>query len=81
MDSSALSYEKDIKPLFTATDQAHMGFMFDLWSYEEVKSNANDIYDATSNQRMPPSPPQGEGPWSQDKVDLFKKWMDEGFPP
>ena len=81
MDSSTLSYEKDIKPLFTATDQAHMSFMFDLWSYEEVKNNANDIYDAVSHQRMPPSPPHGEGPWTQDKIDLFKKWMDEGFPP
>jgi tyrosinase len=78
MDSSALSYEKDIRPLFTATDQAHMSFMFDLWSYEEVKSNATEIYDAVSNQTMPPPP---EGPWSQAQVDTFKNWMDDGFQP
>lgn len=81
MRKTALSYEKDIKPLFTATDRDHMSFMFDLWSYEEVKSNASDIYDAVSNQRMPPSPPQGEGPWTQDQIDTFKTWMDDGFQP
>ena len=78
MDSSALSYEKDIRPLFTATDQAHMSFMFDLWSYEEVKSKATEIYDAVSHQRMPPAP---GGPWSQDQIDTFKSWMDDGFQP
>jgi len=78
MDSSALSYEKNIRPLFTATDQAHMSFMFDLWSYEEVKSTATEIYDAVSNQTMPPPP---KGPWSQDQIDTFKTWMDDGFQP
>jgi len=34
-----------------------------------------------SNGRMPPGPPQGEGPWSQDKVDRFKQWMDGGYQP
>ena len=73
-----LSFEKDIKPLMTAADQQHMLFMFDLWSYDEVKDNAGDIYDSVSNGRMPPA--QQGGPWSKDKVDLFKQWMDDGYP-
>jgi hypothetical protein len=56
-----------------------MLFMFDLWSYGEVKDNADDIHDSVSSGRMPPS--QAGGPWSKDKVDLFKQWMDDGYQP
>jgi hypothetical protein len=73
-----MSFDKDIKPLLTEVDRDHMLFMFDLWSYKDVKDNADDIYDAVSNGRMPPAPP---GPWSKDKVDLFKEWMDGGSQP
>jgi hypothetical protein len=76
-----VSFDKDIKPLMTEADHEHMLFMFDLWSYKDVKDNADDIYDAVSNGRMPPGPPRGEGPWSKDKVDLFKHWMDDGCQP
>lgn len=74
-----VSFDKDIKPLISATDREHMEFMFDLWSIKDVKDNADDIYDAVSKGRMPP-PGQG-GPWSKDKVDLFKQWIDDGFQP
>lgn len=74
-----VSFDKDIKPLFTATDRDHMEFMFDLWSYKDAKDNANDIYDAVSGGRMPPA--GSGGPWSQDKIALFKQWMDDGYQP
>lgn len=74
-----VSFDKDIKPLMTEKDREHMEFMFDLWSYKDVKDNADDVYDSVSNGRMPP--PQGGGPWSKDKVDLFKQWMDDGYQP
>jgi hypothetical protein len=73
-----VSFDKDIKPLFTETDRDHMEFMFDLWSYKDAKSNADDIYDAVSNGRMPP---QAGQQWSKDKVDLFKQWIDDGYQP
>lgn len=76
-----VSFENDIKPMMTGKDREHMLFMFDLHSYKDVKDNADDIYDSVSNERMPPRPPQGEGPWSKDKVDLFKQWMDGGYQP
>lgn len=76
MYESTPGYVADIKPLFTETDRAHMNFMFDLWTYDDVKNNATDIYDAVSNGRMPP-----DEPWSQDKIDKFKAWMDGGFLP
>jgi hypothetical protein len=54
----------------------------DLSNYDDVKNNAGAIYDRVKSTddgfRMPPPP---DPPWSQDKIDLFKRWMDEGFPP
>jgi hypothetical protein len=78
----ALSYQKDIKPMFTATDQDHMlnqQGMFDLWNYDDVKSNADAIYQAVKSGRMPP--PGTEPRWDTAKVQKFKQWMDEGYPP
>jgi len=76
-----VSFDKDIKPLITEVDRNHMLFMFDLWSYKDVKDNADEIYDSVSNGRMPPPPPGGDGPWSNDKTDLFKQWIDGGCQP
>ena len=73
-----VSYASDIKPLFTEIDQKHMKFMFDLWSYDDVKANANEIFDSISNRRMPPPTPQGEGPWSDVNIALFQEWIDGG---
>jgi len=75
---SQVSFDTDIKPLITEADRDHMLFMFDLWSYKDVKENADDIYDSVSHGRMPPAP---TGPWTTDKVDLFKQWIDGGFQP
>ena len=79
MSKSFVSYAKDIKPLFTEVDRDHMSFMFDLWSYDDAKSNANNIYEAVSNQTMPPA--NAGGPWPQSKIDTFKAWIDGDFQP
>ena len=76
MSQNPVGYAKDIKPLFTETDHNHMEFMLNLWSYDDVKSNAAAILDSLSNQRMPPG-----APWPADKVDLFKRWIDGGCQP
>lgn len=78
-----LGFAADIKPLFTAMDQDHMlnqVGMFDLWSYNDVKVNANRIYSAVSRGSMPP-PGSGESRWPPSQVDKFKAWMDGGFEP
>ena len=30
---------------------------------------------------MPPPPPRGEGPWPQSRIELFAKWMADGYQP
>ena len=52
----ALSFATDIKPMFTAMDQDHMlnqQGMFNLWDYNDVKTNASAILGAVKSGRMP----------------------------
>ena len=76
MSQNPVGYAKDIKSLFNETDRSHMEFMLDLWSYDDVKNNADAILDAVSNGRMPPGQP-----WAADRVDMFQQWVDGGCQP
>lgn len=72
----ALSFANDIRPLFTEDDVMCMSsFGFDLSSYEDVKDNADVIYERVEDKTMPP----GE-PWSDEQIAMFKQWMDDGMP-
>ena len=69
----ALSFKIDIKPLFRDVDVEQMIDWFDLARFEDVKANAESIYERLSDGTMPP-----DGEWSHDQIAKFKKWMDEG---
>jgi hypothetical protein len=78
------SFETDIRPLFTDRDIRAMSKAFNLGSYNDVKTHASAIYDrirGIGGAIMPPPPPRGEGPWPQSRIDLFAKWMAEGYQP
>jgi hypothetical protein len=78
------SFEADIRPLFTDRDIRAMSKAFNLGSYNDVKTHASAIYDrirGLGGAIMPPPPPRGEGPWPQSRIDLFAKWMAEGYQP
>lgn len=78
------SYATDIYPLFTDRDVQGMSWDFDLRSYDDVKANADAIFDrirGIGGAVMPPPPPRGDGPWPQARIDLFGKWRAEGCPP
>jgi hypothetical protein len=82
--SQPVSFQSDIRPLFTERDIRAMSKAFNLASYEDVKKSAAAIYDrirGIGGAVMPPPPPRGEGPWSQDRIDLFGKWMADGYLP
>lgn len=79
----ALSFEKDIKPMFTDMDVDHMsrmGTKFKLNDYASVKRKAPAIYTRVKNGSMPP-PSSGEKRWTDEMVAKFKQWMDEGYNP
>ena len=77
------SFQADILPLFTQRDIQGMSKAFNLGSYEDVKKHAGVIYDrirGIGGAVMPP-PPQKEGPWQQSRIELFAKWIADGFQP
>jgi hypothetical protein len=77
------SFQSDIRPLFTERDIQGMSKAFNLGSYDDVKKHAAAIYDrirGIGGAVMPPPPPRGEGPWPQSRIELFAKWMADGFP-
>jgi hypothetical protein len=74
-ESSTPNFADDIKTLFRESDRQAMLASFDLWSYEDVTSNATRILGAVSGGSMP-----CDEPWPSEKVDLLKRWIDGGAP-
>ena len=70
------SFAKDIRPLFRAKDINAMNKAFDLSDYDDVRSHADAILGKVSAGSMP-----CDGPWPQDQVDLFRRWVEEGLKP
>ena len=68
-------FAKDIRPLFRSMDVTSMRRMFDLHDYDDVKENAQAIYDAVAEGTMP-----CDAPWPEAKVARFKQWMDANMP-
>ena len=71
----APSFDRDIRPLFTAQDRAAMRWSFDLWEVASVRQHAEAILDQVAAGRMP-----CEGPWSAEQVELFRRWVQAGGP-
>jgi hypothetical protein len=76
---ASITWNNTIKDQFKPFDISHMkqvtGGDIDLSSFASVKANADGILEVVSNQRMPPG-----NPWSDELVQSFKTWMDNGMP-
>jgi hypothetical protein len=73
----ALSFARDIRPLFRDTDVTTMqNYGLDLSSYAEVKNKVQAIYATLAEGTMP-----CDGAWPKDCVATLKRWMDEGMAP
>jgi hypothetical protein len=70
------SFAQDIRPLFRDKDIAEMRFAFDLSQYDEVRTNAQGIYERLAGGDMP-----CDGAWAEDRIVLFHQWMEEDCPP
>jgi hypothetical protein len=62
-----VTFARDIRPLFRDRDISSMTFAFDLSSYEDVRANAEGIYERLAEGTMP-----CDGPWPAE---------DTGSPP
>jgi hypothetical protein len=75
-----LSFAKDIRPMFTDIDVAHMkNAGLDLSDKDSVTKSADAIYKTVSEGTMPP-PSTGER-WTPDMCARFKEWQNQGCPP
>jgi hypothetical protein len=69
------SFGTDIRPLFRSEDIEAMSWAFDLSAYEDVKANAEAIYERLAAGSMP-----CDGPWPDERVQRFRDWIDAGTP-
>lgn len=58
---------------------ASIGVLLNNYDYVKNPNNAAMVYEQVSTGSMPPS--NDGGPWSADKVTLFKAWINGGYDP
>lgn len=71
---TALSFERDIRPLFRDLDRASMLKRFDLWNYDDVVNHGTAIASRLKAGTMP-----CDGAWQPEQVSTFDRWMQDGF--
>ena len=74
MAEAQLSFERDIRPLFRPDEVEAMSFAFDLPSYDDVRDDAEEIYERLTEGSMP-----CDGAWPAQDVQRFRRWIDEGL--
>ena len=74
----AVGFAADIRPLFRDTPDVDSmkEYGVDLSSYEEVKARAAEIYARLEDRSMP-----CDESWPEERLALFKHWMEEGLAP
>jgi hypothetical protein len=75
------SFALHIRPLFRELDIEKMSSWFDLSKYEEVRDHAESIYARLIDATSPMPPTYADGPWPDEWIALFRRWMDEKTPP
>ena len=71
-----VSFDAHIKPLFRDRDRQSMSFAFDLWSADDVRTNAAGILQRLRDGTMP-----CDGAWPADQVAVFERWTETGMDP
>jgi hypothetical protein len=81
---AGVSFAKQILPLFTQTDIAHManlGCMLSQYSYMSQPANAQRVLNHLNGTETPVMPPPPEGPWPAANITLFQQWIAGGYQP
>jgi hypothetical protein len=71
-----VGFAQHIKPLFRERDRQSMKFAFDLWSYDDVRANAQAILQYVSAGTMP-----CDGAWPEEWVAALERWTAGGMNP
>jgi hypothetical protein len=75
-ETTAVSFQNDIQPLFRDTDRARMEWAFDLWDHNAVKENAPAILERLEAGDMP-----CDAAWPAERIEQFRSWMNGGMAP
>ncbi|HLJ83810.1 MAG TPA: hypothetical protein VKT51_06550 [Candidatus Eremiobacteraceae bacterium] len=82
-NGDAISFERDIRPLFRDVDIDHMeafGVQLADHAWMSEPDNAKRVYESLSSDaasRMPPGGPY----WSDEQMKKLSDWMDGGYRP
>jgi CDGSH-type Zn-finger protein/truncated hemoglobin YjbI len=68
-----VGFARHVKPLFRERDRKSMKFAFDLWSYDDVRQNAQAILERVKAGTMP-----CDGAWPGEWVEVFERWTQSG---
>ncbi len=71
----AVRFNDHVKQLFRDRDHQSMRFVFDLWSHDDVSRYSAAILGRLQDGTMP-----CDGAWPQEKIDVFRRWIDGGMP-
>jgi CDGSH-type Zn-finger protein/truncated hemoglobin YjbI len=71
-----VGFAEHIRPLFRERDRQSMSFVFDLWSYDDVRVHAAEITRRLEDGSMP-----CDGAWSAARIEVFKRWAGTGLRP
>jgi hypothetical protein len=74
-EGQPMRFDQDVKPLFRERDRDSMRFAFDLWSADDVSKNADAILARLEAGTMP-----CDGAWPDDRIAVFRSWVDAGKP-
>jgi hypothetical protein len=83
MQTSSLSFERDIRPLFRPVDIQHMSALevfLDDYTYMSDAQNAKTVLEYLNGKQQPQMPPGGPF-WSEEQLNLFSRWMEQGRQP
>lgn len=71
------SFERDVRPLFRERDRGSMLEVanFDLWAREDVVEHSQAILERVENGSMP-----CDQRWPEERVALFRQWVEAGMP-
>ena len=71
------SFDQDVKPLFRERDRSSMLSVakFDLWKHNDVVEHSSAILGRLEDGSMP-----CDQPWPDDRIALFRRWIDAGTP-
>jgi CDGSH-type Zn-finger protein/truncated hemoglobin YjbI/ferredoxin len=72
--NESVNFINHIKPLFRKMDRESMSFVFDLWSFGDVRTHASEILKRLRSGTMP-----CDGAWPKERVELFRIWVESGM--